>query len=158
LAKSFSLIQLETSTPLSFVVQVSLGMMIGLSFTRLTKHQLKQIRDSLVFVVITVIAMTAVTGFIVSFITHVSRPISVISSAPGGMVEMATMASALELDAPSVIFLHFLRLLIVMLIYPQIIKYVSVNASSAEVISKETNENNERQFRLNLKSSSIKYI
>lgn len=125
LGKTFSIIQLESSVTLSFLVQVSLGIMIGLSFTKLTKNQLQEIKNSILFIVISVMMMTVVTGLIVSYITSVPLSVSILSSAPGGMVEMATMAEGLGLEAPSVIFLHFLRLLIVMLIYPSVIKYIS---------------------------------
>lgn len=132
--KSFSLIQMESSIPLSFLVQVSLGAMIGLSFTKLARDQLKNLSKSIVFIVISVMAMTVITGGIISIFPSVSLPVAILSSAPGGMVEMATMAEALGLEAPAVIFLHFIRLLIVMLLYSRIIEYVSgIQGSSQEV-------------------------
>ncbi|UUI05635.1 AbrB family transcriptional regulator [Oceanobacillus jeddahense] len=159
LGKSFSVIQFDTSNPVSFVVQIALGIMIGLSFTRLTKQQIKQMRDSLVFVVISILVMTVITGLIVGIFTSVSMSVSFLSSAPGGMVEMATMASALKLDAPSVVFLHFSRLLIVMLVYPYIISYVSRMISKDELIIKKPLENNEKRPQLNkTQKSSIKYL
>lgn len=121
--KAFSLLHLESSDPFSFIVQVSLGLMIGLSFTRLSKQQFSQVRNSLIFVIVSVVTMTILTGYIVSFFPFVTRSVAILSSAPGGMVEMATMAEALDLEAPAVVFLHFIRLLIVMLVFPQIIKY-----------------------------------
>ena len=130
LAKAFSIITLEPTSILSFLVQISLGTMIGLSFTKLTKSQLKQIRYSILFIVISVILTTIVTGLVVSRITPISTPIAILSSAPGGMVEMATMAVALNLAAPLVIFLHFIRLLLVMIAYPYLIKYISVTPSN----------------------------
>lgn len=121
--KALSILTLASSTPLSFLVQTLLGIMIGLSFNRLTKKQFIEVRNSLIFVIVSVIVMTLTTGYMISFFPMLSRSIAFLSSAPGGMVEMATMANALGLEAPSVIFLHFIRLLLVMLIFPQIIKY-----------------------------------
>lgn len=121
--KALSVLTLVSNTPLSFLVQLLLGMMIGLSFKRLSKKQFIEVRNSLVFVIFSVVLMTILTGYIVSSFPVLSLAVSILSSAPGGMVEMATMANALELEAPIVIFLHFIRLLLVMLLFPQIIKY-----------------------------------
>lgn len=119
--KAMHWLEFEPSSTLSFFVQIALGIMIGLSFTKLSKKQFSRLNKSIVFVILVIIMMTVGTGAIVSSFDEVSLPVAVLSSAPGGMVEMATMAGALGLEVPAVIFLHFVRLLIVMVTFPYII-------------------------------------
>src|SRR5699024_8469825 len=115
------LFELAPNKSISFVVQIALGTMIGLNFERMNRDQFKKVAKSLLFIVISVIVMTITVAKIVSKFTNIDYSLLLLSSAPGGMVEMATMANALQLDAPAVIFLHFIRLLLVMLVFPYII-------------------------------------
>ncbi|WP_100401143.1 AbrB family transcriptional regulator [Bacillus sp. FJAT-44742] len=116
-------ITMEPSEVVTFLVQLALGIMIGLSFYQLNKGQLKRAGKGLLFIIIAVVFMTCSVAFMVYFFTGLDKAIAILSSAPGGMVEMATMAEALNLEAPGVIFLHFIRLLLVMLVFPYIISW-----------------------------------
>ncbi len=122
--KYFSIVTFEPMVWLSFIVQVSLGIMIGLNFTKMNKKQLHQLGLSLLFIIVSVVFLTVTVGFTVHFFTPIELNIAILSSAPGGMVEMATMAEALNLEAAAVVFLHFVRLLLVMLLFPLVIKFV----------------------------------
>ncbi|OLO27863.1 hypothetical protein BTR23_18805 [Alkalihalophilus pseudofirmus] len=123
ISKHMGWLMLEPLEWLSFIVQLLLGMMIALSFTKLDKEQLKQLGFSLLFIFLSVVIMTTSIGVIIHAFFDIELSVSILSSAPGGMVEMATMADALGLYPPMIVFLHFIRLLLVMLIYPFIIQY-----------------------------------
>ncbi|MGP4079985.1 AbrB family transcriptional regulator [Pseudalkalibacillus sp. R45] len=157
--KSLQLIEFQPSNYLSFLVQISLGIMIGLSFTKLSKKQLSKLNKSLVFVMVVVIIMTVSTGFIVSYFNSVTVPVAVLSSAPGGMVEMATMAGALGLEVPAVIFLHFVRLLIVMVIFPHIIgRITKISEPESPALKKKRHSNMQNDINKTKISSGRPYL
>lgn len=124
LAKTFHLLAFESSRLLTFFMQVTLGTMVGLSFIKLSLQQIKKLAASLVVITFSVFILSIGAGLILSLLPGLSANIAVLSAAPGGMIEMATIAKTLSLNAPVVIMLHLVRVLAVMTVFPLILQYL----------------------------------
>ncbi|WP_418198900.1 AbrB family transcriptional regulator [Alkalihalobacterium sp. APHAB7] len=124
IAKTFQLLTLETTVPMAFVLQVTLGLMVGLTFTKLSVYQLRQLATSLVAVTFSVFLITIGSGLLIATLSPFEQGVAILSAAPGGMIEMATIAKTLSLHAPVVIMLHLIRVLSVMTIFPILLEYL----------------------------------
>lgn len=123
ISKHFGLLAFQSSTILSFFIQMLLGIMIGLSFIKLTKEQFKKLLVSFTCIIISVFVMGVGTGFLVSKLTFLHAGLSILSSAPGGIPEMALTAKALGLDAPVVVVIHLIRVILVMSVFTFLLNY-----------------------------------
>ncbi|WP_078430289.1 AbrB family transcriptional regulator [Alkalihalobacterium alkalinitrilicum] len=124
LAKTFQLLTLETTVLMSFLLQVTLGLMVGLTFLKLSVTQLRQLATSLVAVTFSIFFITLGSGVLISTFSSFELSDAILSAAPGGMIEMATIAKTLSLHAPVVIMLHLIRVLSVMTIFPILLDYL----------------------------------
>lgn len=123
LAKTFQLLSFESSQALTFFMQITLGLMVGLTFRKLSLQQMKSLAASLVVITFSVFIITIGAGLIISLFPNLHTNLSLLSAAPGGMIEMATIAKTLSLEAPVVIMLHLCRVLAVMTIFPLLLQY-----------------------------------
>lgn len=114
ISKHFEILSFQTSTALTFFVQLILGTMFGLSFIKLSKEQMRKLFVSFSIIILSVLVMSIGTGFIVSKLTFLDLGTSLLSSAPGGIPEMAITAKALKLEAPVVVVIHLIRVILVM--------------------------------------------
>ncbi|MDE5412549.1 AbrB family transcriptional regulator [Alkalihalobacillus sp. MEB203] len=123
-AKTFHVLTLETTLPMAFILQVMLGLMVGLTFMKLSVYQLRQLATSLVAVTFSVFFITIGSGILIATLSPFEQSVSILSAAPGGMIEMATIAKTLSLHAPVVIMLHLIRVLSVMTLFPILLDYL----------------------------------
>lgn len=121
--KNSNLLILQPTIFLSFIIQVMLGIMVGLTVVNLKTNDFKKLGISLGFITLLVLIMTFETGFILTSLTNLDYKIAIISSAPGSLPEMATLANALNLNAPIIVILHLVRVILVMVTYSIIINY-----------------------------------
>lgn len=124
MAKTFQWLTIETSIVMSFMMQVTLGLMVGLTFLKLSIEQLRKLATSLVVITFSVFILTIGIGLLLSNFDTLSPNVALLSAAPGGMIEMATIAKTLSLHAPVVIMLHLTRVLAVMTIFPLLLQYL----------------------------------
>lgn len=125
ISKYFDLLSFVSNQSLTFLVQLGLGLTLGVSIASLDKEQFKKLSKVLVLVTGAVFVMTFVTGYFLSFMTELNLRTLFLSTAPGGLAEMAIIAKSVDLNSPVVAILHIIRLIIVLTIFPFIIKYVS---------------------------------
>ncbi|MGG0718615.1 AbrB family transcriptional regulator [Robertmurraya massiliosenegalensis] len=123
ISKHFEILSFQTSTPLTFIVQLLLGTMFGLSFIKLTKEQIKKLFFSFIFIFCSVILMSVGTGFLVDKLTFLDLGASILSSSPGGIPEMAITAKALKLEAPIIVVIHLIRVIVVMSFFTILLNY-----------------------------------
>lgn len=69
LAKYFDILHLERTVSISFVIQVLLGAMLGLSLIKINKQQLITLGKSLAVVVVIVVIFTGVAGATLGWMT-----------------------------------------------------------------------------------------
>nr|WP_289037172.1 AbrB family transcriptional regulator [uncultured Allobacillus sp.] len=122
LAKYFNILHLERTVSISFVIQVLLGAMLGLSLIKINKKQLITLGKSLVAVVVTVVIFTGLAGATLGWITGTNPVLATLAASPGAIVEVATLAQELNLDAPTVVLVHLVRVIVIMSLFPVLLK------------------------------------
>lgn len=123
LAKVFGVLVMERTETISFIVQVSLGIVLGLSLIKIKRDVFIKVSKSLIFIIMIVIIFTFVGGLLIHSLTGYDLTLSILSVAPGAVVEVATLAQELNLDSPSVVIIHLLRVLVIMSLFPLFIKW-----------------------------------
>jgi len=123
--KYFDLLSMKPHPLLSFFIQWMLGGMVGLSFFKLSMGQVKKLMHAIYWVVSGVFAMSFLSAFLVNQLTDLDFRSALLSSTPGGLPEMATLAQALALAAPLVAALHLFRMLAIMSVLPLLVKWMN---------------------------------
>ena len=123
LGKIFGILAMERTETISFIVQVSLGIVLGLSLIKIKKDVFIKVIKSLMVVIIIVLAFTLLGGLFIHWLTEYNLTLSILSVAPGAVVEVATLAQELNLDSPSVVLIHLVRVLVIMSLFPFFIKW-----------------------------------
>ncbi|MBD1381788.1 AbrB family transcriptional regulator [Metabacillus arenae] len=151
-----SFLTLEPSSFLSFIVQLALGLMLGLTFSKLDTNEIKRLLGCLVIITVGVFVMTFGVGYVVlSLFTSMERQTVFLATAPGGIAEMSTIAQVLDLNSPIVALLHVMRLLIVLAIFPFILK-LFYKKQFGTTKSKATYPRfNRRKFRIKLSIRNV---
>lgn len=130
----FHLITIGRSVPMGFLVQILIGMILGLSFIKLDKGQLRSLSAGLFIIGFGVLLMGFGIGALVSKITNLDMNLSILSSAPGGIPEMASTAQALQLNAPVIVVIHLVRVLTVMTLFSTLLEYFHQKSSRGESV------------------------
>lgn len=98
LLKYFDILHLERTVSISFVIQVLLGAMLGLSLIKINKQQLITLGKSLAVVVVIVVIFTGVAGATLGWMTGTNPVLATLAASPGAIVEVATLAQELDLE------------------------------------------------------------
>ena len=69
--------------------------------------------------------MTFCTGLIIYYFVGLNLKEVLLSSTPGGIAQMATLAQALGLNAPLVVAMHIFRVIFILSLFPIILKFAS---------------------------------
>jgi membrane AbrB-like protein len=125
IVKYFGLLEFDSSRTLSFFGQTLLGLMLGLSFRKISKAEIKRLYLSLIVVLFGIVLMTFFTGMLIYYFIELDIKEVFLSATPGGIAQMATLAQALDLNAPLVVALHIFRVLFILSIFPVILKFAS---------------------------------
>lgn len=105
----------DVSPYLRIASKIALGTMIGLMFTKdILKLPVKQLLSFLV-VGLTSIASALFLGFIFQFFGVFPFVTGMVSTAPGGIAEMLTLADAIKIDTQEVVMMHLIRFVTLML-------------------------------------------
>ena len=105
-------------------LQILAGAFIGMRMDRAGLLAMTEIIVPLIFVFITVIAMTLITAFVVHKLTGLDVFTCLIASTPGGLGEMALLAEELQIDPAKVVVMHTARLMSVIALFPAILTLV----------------------------------
>ncbi|WP_300393007.1 AbrB family transcriptional regulator [Fusobacterium sp.] len=107
------------------LIQVFAGALIGAKMTMGDIISLKDIAFPVLVIIIGFCAMNLILGILIYKITDFSVETALFSTSPGGMSDMAIIASELGADTPKVAVMQFLRVMSVIGIYPILIKIIS---------------------------------
>lgn len=109
----------------SLIVQVILGSIIGLSFSKENLQLLsKYLLPSLV-IVLTLLLLSIILGMLLYRFTGMDLATSLFATSPGGLSAMSLLAEAFGAQAHIVVLFHTLRLVLVLLIMPFVIKILT---------------------------------
>lgn len=106
------------------VLQVLVGMMIGLGITREAALEMKQLALPGLLLVLGMIVAGVTMGFLVKKISGLDLVTSLYSTAPGGMMDMVLISSTQGADAPKVAVLHLMRLAGVIIMLPPLLRWL----------------------------------
>ena len=106
------------------VLQVLVGMMIGLGITREAALEMKQLALPGLLLVLGMVVAGVTMGFLVKKISGLDLVTSLYSTAPGGMMDMVLISSTQGADAPKVAVLHLMRLAGVIIILPPLLRWL----------------------------------
>lgn len=117
LLKFSGILTLTPGQIITFVIQVLLGIMLGLTFIKVRFEKIHQIVYMLVIFLISVPLFTLLISLLISTISNLSLIELIVASAPGSMIEMATLSTTLNLEASVIVIIHFFRIVIVLLLF-----------------------------------------
>lgn len=109
---------------LTFSAQILLGIMIGLSFSRFNKKDVKKIISGLFVLSAAVFTIIFGLGWLLSTIFNLSSKTSIIAVAPGSIAEMATLANEMNLDPLIVVSMHVVRVVTVVFLLSAFVTYM----------------------------------
>jgi membrane AbrB-like protein len=125
LLKYFDLITFGPLLSITFIVQVSLGILLGMSVKEISKKERKNIFIGILLFGIGSIIIALSIGLIIIRFSELDLLTAVLSSATGGMPEMSAFALALSLEAPIVALFHLLRVITVIATYSYILSWAA---------------------------------
>ncbi len=107
------------------VIQISVGSFLG---TRMTSESLLSLRELLVPALIMLVGLIAASllfGYVIHKITKLPIATCFMASTPGGLAEMSLIAEELGCDAPKIAVMHTFRLVMVILLFPTLLRILS---------------------------------
>jgi hypothetical protein len=104
--------------------QIVIGAYIGLSFSRDSIGQIKEMIGPILVMVLGLFIASILLGLFVSKVTGIDLVTSMLGSSPGGLTEMSIIADSYEADVSKVVIMHLMRLIGVVVILPALIKKV----------------------------------
>lgn len=129
--KVFDLFEFSSFPGLPFMIQLLLGLMLGLTFIKIKLETIRQLGKGLAILFVGFIMMIGISAFFVYHLTGFDFKLMLLSSAPGAVVEMATLAQAYDLNSPIVVALHLVRVIVVMSLFSLLLKFI-LNAKVKE--------------------------
>ncbi|MDD2955313.1 MAG: AbrB family transcriptional regulator [Oscillospiraceae bacterium] len=107
------------------VVQSVAGALIGASIDKEDVLRLKRMAGTAFTMVILMLILSAGAGFLLFFLSDMDIATCLFSVAPGGMMDMTLASQDLGADASRVVLFQILRVMIVIGIFPTILKVIS---------------------------------
>ncbi|WP_054637479.1 AbrB family transcriptional regulator [Thalassobacillus sp. C254] len=118
------LIPLESPSYIAGIGQGLIGAMIGIRFDKVTLHRLKLIGLPSVGVIQLFFLFSLCLALIFFLLTPLPYMTSLLSTVPAGAAEMASTAFALQLEPTLVSSLHVIRVMVLFLVLPFLLKII----------------------------------
>lgn len=107
------------------LLQIMVGMMIGLGITREAVLEMKEMVIPGLVLVICMVVVGISLGFLIKKLSNLDVVTSLYSTAPGGMTDMVLIVGSQGADTPKVALMHLMRLAGVILILPPLAKWLA---------------------------------
>ncbi|GAA0355686.1 AbrB family transcriptional regulator [Bacillus horti] len=118
---------------LRFMVQMFLGAMIGLMFSK----RIRALRVKELLMILVVGASSLVSSILFGWSFHSlfnqSLGTSIIAATPGGIAEMLTLADSVHADTQVVAFVHVMRFMILVLSLRLLIPYIKAKSGNHQL-------------------------
>ena len=114
--------------------QIIFGMLIGTSFRQENLETMKLATLPILFQIIVLVSAGFLMGMLLSRLTPLDRSTSILSSLPGGLPVMTSLAEDLKQNVGIVAVVHYFRLTIIVLTMPLLMPFLGL----LEVGAKET--------------------
>lgn len=100
------------------IVQIAAGAFVGQSMDRSGLAAMRALPVPLLIMCISVLTFTLLISLVMHRLTRLDHTTCLLASAPGGLQEMALIAEDLRGDAPKVLVLQTVRLVVVIILFP----------------------------------------
>ncbi|MBL4938225.1 AbrB family transcriptional regulator [Clostridium sp. YIM B02515] len=117
------------------VTQIAAGAFIGAGITRKDVVDLKFVIKPAVLMVLSMILLDLLMGYIMYKVTGVDLTTCLFASAPGGIVDMSLISSDMGADTSKVAILQMIRLLIVFIVLPPMMKMIHSKLYKDEILN-----------------------
>lgn len=111
---------------LSGIGQAAIGGMVGVRFDKTVLVQLMKVGKITVVIISTFFMVSILTSWVFHSITQLPYSVSLIGTVPAGAAEMSTTAIALDLNPSVVASLHIVRVMLLFLTLPFLIKIFTI--------------------------------
>lgn len=128
------------SQDVKVITQIAAGAFIGAGITKKDVTDLKFIVKPAIFMVLSMIILDLFLGYIMYKTTSIDLVTCLFASAPGGIVDMSLISSDMGADTSKVAILQMVRLLIVFILLPPLIKFVHSKLYSTKLSEMEINK------------------
>jgi hypothetical protein len=129
-AANLSGADLQIPEQFNILAQSIIGGVLGLSLKPQIVAELKNYLVPSLMVVVLLAIFGVLVGLIVSWTTVIDIYTSMFGSVPGGMQEMIVLAQSYDVNHPAVLVIQTVRRILIVVIYPFLIKIVSKIAGS----------------------------
>lgn len=146
LAKAFHVLTFGPSVAMTFTIQIVLGLMLGLTFIQFKKEIITRLTFGLVVITVGIVVTLLGIGFLLVKMTDLHLYESILAAAPGGLVEMATIADALAVQAPVVVVLHLVRVIAALSVFPVLASILYQRYRKKYVYANTRNDDNDNQI------------
>jgi len=108
------------------IIQVALGLMVGARFNEETSQPLSGITKPAFIVSSWALSLAFISGYIITCLTSLDLNTAILSSSVGGLPEMTVLAVATDADPVVVIFFHITRLIVTLMLFPVVLKWLKI--------------------------------
>jgi hypothetical protein len=114
---------LPVPRPLMASAQLAFGAYLGLAMTLDSLRQLGKVLPYTIAGSITLLAFTALLGFVLTLLTPVNMLSAFLATAPGGLTEMGVVSLTLGADVAFVLAFQLFRLFSILLVAPPLLRW-----------------------------------
>lgn len=128
-AAAFRVISLKGYTPpaLQVFAQIGAGCLIGSQMTRESFFALGELIIPAIIMIVGMVILTFSIGYIMHKITRIPLVTCLLACTPGGIQEMTLLSHDLGADTPKVAILQMARLMVVIALFPTLLKMVALS-------------------------------
>jgi membrane AbrB-like protein len=122
----FNIVSSKGAIPynLRLVAQIIIGGYVGLSFTKDSILQMKEIIIPIIAMVMGLFLTSILLGLFLHKVTNIDLLTAMLGSSPGGLTEMSIIADSYGADVSKVAIMHLVRLVSVVSFLPMIVKKI----------------------------------
>lgn len=114
------------------ITQIIAGAFIGTGIRYKDVIDIRKMIKPAAYMVSSMIILDLLMGYVMYLLTGIDLITALFACAPGGVVDMSLISSDLGADSSKVAILQLVRLMSVMIIFPPLMKLISVNFSKDE--------------------------
>jgi uncharacterized protein len=114
------------------ITQIAAGAFIGTGIRYKDVLDMRFMIKPAIYMVLSMIILDLAMGYIMYILTGIDLVTALFACAPGGLVDMSLISSDLGADSSKVAILQLIRLMSVMMIFPPMMKFISVKLNKAK--------------------------
>ncbi len=127
-------------SPLKYVVQLVTGIFVGIKIKASDVKELRGIIKPAIFIVASMIGFNLIIVFVLHKFAGMDLATALFASSPGGLANMLILAYEFNTDVSIVASLQLVRFVSILIILPNVVKYMGVKKNTEEIAAVENKE------------------